>query len=187
MPRPNRTAYVILGLLADGPLSGYEIRQHIDEAIGYFWHESYGQIYPVLGRLDRRRLIRPVAGRARGARRRTRYGLTAAGRRALVRWLQTPPEPDTVRNEMLLKLFFGRNLPVAALRAHIEAFRERARRLHAYFADAETAIGAEVPKAKRLYWMLTLRSGQLVVEARLRWADEALARLAAGRPRRRSR
>ena len=45
------TAEALLGMLSLGPMSGYEIRQPIEESIGNFWRESFGQIYPTLKRL----------------------------------------------------------------------------------------------------------------------------------------
>ena len=45
------TPNALLGLLSLGPMSGYDIRQLIPRSIGYFWNESYGQIYPGLKRL----------------------------------------------------------------------------------------------------------------------------------------
>ncbi|MFW6201785.1 MAG: hypothetical protein ACOC8B_04355 [Gemmatimonadota bacterium] len=50
MGRGSRTRYVLLGVLAGGPKTGYEIKRMIDESIGHFWSESYGRIYPGLER-----------------------------------------------------------------------------------------------------------------------------------------
>ena len=49
------TPNALLGLLSLRPMSGYDIRQVISESIGYFWSESYGQIYPGLEAADRLR------------------------------------------------------------------------------------------------------------------------------------
>ena len=45
----SRTAYVVLGILAiHDNQSGYEIRKTIEQSVGFFWGESYGQLYPTL-------------------------------------------------------------------------------------------------------------------------------------------
>jgi DNA-binding PadR family transcriptional regulator len=45
--KQSQTSYVILGILAIHPnQSGYEIRQTIQQTVGFFWGESYGQLYP---------------------------------------------------------------------------------------------------------------------------------------------
>ena len=50
MAKENRSKYAVLGMLATGPKSGYDIKQTIETSIGHFWNESYGQIYPILKR-----------------------------------------------------------------------------------------------------------------------------------------
>ena len=100
------TARVILGLLAWRPRTGYEIKQVTDQSTRFFWGASYGQIYPELRRLEAAGL---VASRAepRGRVPRRVFSLTQAGREALDAWLEEPVEAYEVRDEGLLKLFFG--------------------------------------------------------------------------------
>ena len=73
---------VVLGLLALGPLSGYDIKTIVDRSTRFFWAASYGQIYPELRRLEQAGL---VAGESvpTGARPRRVYSLTAEGRKQL--------------------------------------------------------------------------------------------------------
>ena len=59
------TAYVILGMLAWGPLSGYDIKAVVDRSVRFFWAASYGQIYPELKRLSEAGLIEGEAEPAR--------------------------------------------------------------------------------------------------------------------------
>ena len=33
-------------------MSGYEIRSWIEEYLGYFWSEGWGQLYPALAHLE---------------------------------------------------------------------------------------------------------------------------------------
>lgn len=175
--KTNRTQWVILGLLAHEPMSGYDIRRAIDETIGFFWHESFGQIYPVLASLARRGLIRRSSARSDGPRRRRTYAITPKGRQALVTWLHQPPERETVRNELLLKTFFSHALPSPVLRSYIEAFLARQHTLADYYARGVEEIATVTDARQRRAWMLTVRAGQLVVDARIRWAKEALTML----------
>jgi DNA-binding PadR family transcriptional regulator len=128
------TAHVILGLLSSRDRTGYEIKAAVDRSTRFFWAASYGQIYPELKRLADAGM---VEGRPdpRGARRRTVYSLTAAGRRELQRWLAEPAETFELRDEGLLKLFFGDDLEPPAAVAAVAAKREHhaqiAGRLHA--------------------------------------------------------
>lgn len=58
----KKTRYVILGLLNEEPLSGYDIKKIIDIRMSFFWQESYGQIYPELSKLREEGLIELTAG-----------------------------------------------------------------------------------------------------------------------------
>jgi PadR family transcriptional regulator, regulatory protein AphA len=100
------TARVILGLLAWEPRTGYEIKQVTDRSTRFFWGASYGQIYPELRRLETAGLV-GSREEPRGRVPRRVYSLTEAGRRALDAWLETADESYEVRDEGLLKLFFG--------------------------------------------------------------------------------
>jgi PadR family transcriptional regulator, regulatory protein AphA len=110
----NPTAYVILGMLAWRPMSGYDIKAIVDNSTRFFWAASYGQIYPELRRLAEAGLVKgePESGSGRG---RTAYDLTAAGRRALRDWLSRPPETFEFRDEGLLKLFLAGAAPETAV------------------------------------------------------------------------
>src|SRR6201997_4319112 len=101
------TGRVILGRIALGRQTGYDIKQFVDKSTRHFWAASYGQIYPELKRLEDQGLIRgrqePTGGRSR-----TVYDLTEAGKDALHGWLRSDAEPvDELRDEGMLKLFFS--------------------------------------------------------------------------------
>src|ERR1700756_1053467 len=87
------TGRVILGMIAFGRTTGYDIKTFVDRTTRYFWAASYGQIYPELKRLEGQGLVRgrpePSGGRARQV-----YELTAAGTAALESWLADDSEPS---------------------------------------------------------------------------------------------
>src|SRR5256714_14014709 len=86
IPGLSPTGRVILGMIALGKRTGYEIKQLVDKSSRHFWAASYGQIYPELKRLEDAGLLvsedDPHGGRSRHA-----YSLTPAGKRALHDWL----------------------------------------------------------------------------------------------------
>jgi PadR family transcriptional regulator AphA len=125
------TGKVILGMLAARPRSGYEIKQLVDSTARFFWAASYGQIYPELKRLEEDGLI-SGSDSANGARQRTTYKLTAAGKKAAREWIAGPPQVFELRDEGLLELFFAGSIDPA--RAP-EIARERAARAAASAAQ----------------------------------------------------
>jgi DNA-binding PadR family transcriptional regulator len=175
----NATCYTILGLLSVQPdLSGYDIRKGIQQSIGYFWAESYGQIYPALKRMADEGLIALSKAGSRGRKRRQTYVITDAGRAALRQWLALPFHNEPPRNEFLLKLFFaGEASPDVAI-AHIQDLNERNRRWLVTIKTIEASIPTEQPSNPHLpYWMLTLSLGKALTSAALEWGEEALAAL----------
>ena len=191
MSNLNATSYTILGGLSVQPdLSGYDIRKGIQQSIGYFWAESYGQIYPALKRLADEGLIAPSKARPNGRKRRQTYVITDAGRAALRQWLALRFQNEPPRNEFLLKLFFaGEASPDVAI-AHIQDLNERNRRWLVTIKTIEASIPPEQPSNPHLpYWMLTLSMGKALTCAALEWGENALAALnsreasAAGSPR----
>ncbi|MGB6725767.1 MAG: PadR family transcriptional regulator [Terracidiphilus sp.] len=180
MSRLNTTSYTILGGLSIQPdLSGYDIRKGIQQSIGYFWAESYGQIYPALKRLSADGLIAPTKAESkpseRGRERQT-YVLTDAGRLALRQWLALPFHNEPPRNEFLLKLFLsGEAGPVVAA-AHVRDVNERNRRMLDVLKQIEASVPSEQEAHPHLrYWMLTLGLGKALTLAALDWGDKALA------------
>lgn len=175
--REKSTGFVVLGILAiGGDLSGYEIRQWVQQAIGFFWSESFGQIYPELRRLSAAKLIKALGDEgARGAK---RYRITAAGRDELRRWLQRAPHAERQRNELLLKLFFGAAAGASSARTFLsEAVRAQEKRVGAIQAAEELVIGEDRASDNLVYSLITILSGQFVYAARLEWARASLALL----------
>jgi DNA-binding PadR family transcriptional regulator len=113
----SSTAYVILGMLAWGPQSGYDVKSQVDKSVRLFWAASYGQIYPELKRLSEAGLIE---GESEGGRRRTVYRITDLGAEALEAWLAEEPQTFEARDEALLKLFLADAAPETAV-ASLEA------------------------------------------------------------------
>lgn len=125
----SATGRVILGMVARGVRSGYEIKQLVDRSTRHFWAASYGQIYPELRRLEQDGLIqgRPDPS---GARSKMIYELAPQGEEALRRWLLSGTGVVyELRDEAMLKLFFSDVEPGAALQT-VQAMRELHERKH---------------------------------------------------------
>jgi DNA-binding PadR family transcriptional regulator len=106
MSRLSATARVILGLLKFDPRTGYDVKRVTDFSTRFFWRASYGQIYPELRGLEASGLV-TVREEPHGRRPRRVYALTAEGERALHEWLLGDDDVYEVRDEGLLRLFFG--------------------------------------------------------------------------------
>src|SRR5215831_12932266 len=99
----------ILGLLAEEPLHGYEMKSRFEALLGQTWDVNIGQVYSTLQRLERDGLIEAVG--ERGDRGKLAYQATEAGRQQLAQWLNEPEiEPTTLRESLAVKLLLIRRL-----------------------------------------------------------------------------
>jgi len=112
-------------MLRLGSRTGYDIKQKIEISTRFFWGASYGQIYPELKRLTAAGLVEAEPD-PRGGLKRTAYSLTAAGEEVLHDWLTDHQANQLfeMRDEALLKLFFGDLLTTEELLANVTARRE---------------------------------------------------------------
>jgi PadR family transcriptional regulator AphA len=167
------TGRVILGMIALGKRTGYDIKAFVDKTARYFWAASYGQIYPELKRLEDQGLVRgrpePSGGRAR-----TVYELTDTGSAALERWLESDDEPSyELRDEGMLKLFFSDSLPERRVDV-VRAMRMRQERALAHLRSIEPHA-SEGPAGP----YLTLQMGIELTERAIEWCEATERRLAA--------
>ena len=166
------TGKVILGMLALGTQTGYDIKQFVDRSTRHFWAASYGQIYPELKRLEEQGLVlgraEPTGGRARMV-----YELTDAGRAALQGWLTSDNEPlYELRDEGMLKLFFSDALPEWRI-DNISAMRERHQRKLEALRAIEPKAGKGPPGP-----YLTLELGIELTQCFIDWCEATERRLA---------
>src|ERR1022692_4335134 len=117
--RSSSSMEVLLGLLTIESMSGYDLGLTIRGSVGHFWNESYGQIYPNLKKLAHDGLVSFKTERQKGKPDRRIYSITKKGRERLTEWIAIPPQPEIPRNEMLLKLFFGEQVPTQVLIGYV--------------------------------------------------------------------
>ena len=167
----DQTRMAVLGGLSMAPMTGYALREQIRGALGRFWAESFGQIYPALAALERDGLVRRLESTRPGS---STFAITPAGLLRLRQLLAEAPQPTTPRNGVLLRLFFGRQLGSDACRRLVSDARARAETELAEFRgirnELAVADGADAP-----YILLTVLAGEHSARATLAWADEALA------------
>ncbi|MCV2490862.1 PadR family transcriptional regulator [Geodermatophilus sp. YIM 151500] len=165
----NATAASLLGLLLDGPMTGWDLVAAAQRRIGDFWTLTQSQVYRELATMAADGLVEVGPP---GPRERKPHAITDRGREAFARWLDAEPAPDQVRIPLLLTLAFAPHLPPGRLAEVIAAQRAgHARRLEGYRAAREQlrAPGAPAVGAGRL---ATLEYGVRHEQAVLDWFDE---------------
>ncbi len=177
MARVSRTDLAVLGALSIEPMTGYAVRAGIQDVLGHFWSESYGQIYPTLARLEADGFVE----RRDGERPRSSvYALTASGGVRLRELLAVPDQPTPPRNGLLLRLFFGHVLGAEEAARLVSAQRDRAVAQLAGLAAARAEIDPGDEHGP--FALLTVSAGEHSARAAIAWTEEALVVLAGLHP-----
>ncbi len=171
--RNSKTQYVILGLLTEGPMTGYDIKKIIDIRFSFFWNESYGQLYPMLKALTDDKLI--TAEKSGEGRAKVTYAITPQGRMALKEWLEAPVEKETFRIELLLKMYFSGGTGTDVMKNHIQTYRETQLKQLAVLSGFEKELLSIADDHNNHRDVLRVVAfGQKAYSAYIEWCDETL-------------
>jgi DNA-binding PadR family transcriptional regulator len=160
----------VLGVIWQlGPCSPYDIRQHLAASPSTQWSASAGAIYPLVRKLEKRRLLRSK-DQATGKRKRRVYVITPAGKKVLQSWIGPPiaAHAITVAHDPLRTRarFLGVMTPMQRLawvRAALAAMDEVERRVTGWQGE----YGVDDP-----FLTLITRNGQIDVDSRRAWLRE---------------
>ena len=155
----------LLGLLAERPMSGYDLTKVFDSSLAYVWSAKHSQIYPELAKLKEEGLIEQVGEGPRG---RKAYAITDAGLHHVRTWL-AETEPDrSSRSEPFLRVFFLWLLDPDQAEAYVHKQVEyHAGLLHEYEEIADS--GEPITAADRSF-RIALEGGLRHERAMLDWA-----------------
>ena len=172
----TKTNYAILGILTLGPQSGYDIKKFIAHSIGHFWQESYGQLYPTLKNLVQQDMAEMQIKKNEGKPDKKVYTITEKGRTCLKTWLTEPVTTwPLIRNELLLKLFFGQEVDKHIAIDHIRNLKNKASAKKNELDAIYTMINNELKAYEgQRYWKITVLAGLHNYDAMIKWADESI-------------
>ncbi|MFC2049160.1 PadR family transcriptional regulator [Chlamydiota bacterium] len=165
----NKTRYAILGMLLDGPSSGYEIKSLMRRSTVYFWRESDSTIYPMLRVLaEEGKAVSEVA--YVGKKKKEIFSITEMGRMEFKAWFESPTSEETPRNEFLLKLFFA-----ADCMEMIRLFRERlekVEKINQEYKQIEERLENIADSPRKMIRLKALRYGMALLEAEIKWLND---------------
>jgi PadR family transcriptional regulator AphA len=157
--------FALLGLLARGPLSGYDIAAQLKAGVGPFWHARHSQIYPELARLEAAGLVSHERIQQHDRPDKKVFSVGPAGRAALVEWVTSPLKSDQVNDELTLRAYsvwLAEPAAAAAVfRAQAQQHREQLTRYEGFRLDMEQTWGPELgnPAAPQFATYATLQRG----------------------------
>ncbi len=165
----------ILGLLAQRPRHGYELRATFEALIGgeQNWEVKPAQIYTTLSRLEEGGLVTQTAIEQDGGPEKRIYDLTPAGRTELESWFNVAVEDEPQRDEFFLKLMLSLNNEAVDPDRVIQVQRSRLyQELHRVTSQRQ-----ELDPRRELAQIFLLDKAAMHLEADLRWLDMIEGRL----------
>ena len=102
---------VCLGMLTDGPASGYDLKKCFESSFGHFFPAGYGSIYPALATLARNGMVEFEEVPQDGKPDRKVYTITEKGREELMKGLSNSKPTHKVRSEFLAMMCFAHLMP----------------------------------------------------------------------------
>lgn len=164
--------HALLGLLAQGPASGYDLTHQFQAALGTVWPAQHPKIYAELGKLDSDGFIELDS---RGPRGRKAYRLSDSGLKELRRWLSEEDVDHTLRLEPVLRSFFFDLMTPEQLTAHLTAevtfFSAVAGQLREFAAAKDRGDFGNSPHTQSL--RIAIEAGVRLYDALADWAEWA--------------
>lgn len=162
----NKTRYAILGVLLEGPTTGYEIKSLMGRSTAYFWRESDSTIYPMLKVLaEEGKVFSKVV--YIGKKKKEVFSIAETGRVEFKTWLESPTGSETPRNEFLLKLFF-----ITDREEMIRLFQERlekAEKVYEEYKKIEERLENLTDSPQKAIRLKALRYGIAYLALEIQW------------------
>ncbi len=173
--------YFILGLLAQQPMSGYDVKGYLGSLDWLVGSPSFGSVYPSLHALLGDGLVDVEVIQNEDRPSRKVYSITEAGTRVLQKWISKPLDPSGSLKAFLMRLMLANSLSYDDL---VACLRRRRSQVAAYRASLEPATEAH-DKALRSGQDLAFDFALTAARTEIAWLDRALECLSQERSRER--
>lgn len=166
--------YALLGLLAESPKYGYEIKQNFESTLGNVWSVSYGQLYPTLRRLSELGWVTKKTAPGKKAAEKNIYFITDTGKKVLDEWLLKPLRFSyKVKDEFTLKFLFFKKLPKDKVLEYLKMQQKKTLLQRESFQRTLVSIRDEID----YYLQAIIRKGVIHLEAENQWLEEVITDL----------
>ena len=169
--------HILLGLLREQPMTGYELKKTIDSTVGFFYRTSFGSLYPALRRLEEKEyvIVEEVKGDSKNKK---MYTLQKDGEVAFVEWLKQPLKSS--KNEHLLRIFFLDYLDEEKQNFLLKEYQNKLKSERHKLKEVEKIVIGEleeITNPQDFYYRLSvLQYGVRHFEMELDWLEDIIRR-----------
>lgn len=162
--------HFILGLLTQRSMSGYDVKQSLENLCWLIGSPSFGSLYPALHSLSEDGLASMDVIHSGDKPPRKVYTITDKGRKALEEWLHQSMDSETSQKAFLMRLMLASNLSRPGLIAYLQ-------QRHARVAEYQEALQVQ-EETSDLGQRLAYDYGLAIATAELAWLDRMLEKIA---------
>ena len=165
----SATSYVVLGLVAERPSTGYDLAAFAEGSIAQFFPLTRSHIYSELDRLGRLGLLAATEVEAERSATKRLYEITEPGLDVLRAWLDDSSlPPERQRNLFLVRVFFGDRMSRERIEELLGAYECAAR---AWCDDLTELADGLADRPESTFRRATAMFGVEQMQAKLRWLD----------------
>jgi len=170
MARAVSIRHLILGLLSQQPMSGYDIKRFLKSLSWLVDSPSFGSIYPTLRALQEDGLVTMEEVLRQGKQPRKIHTITEAGRQALREWVDQPSSPDVSLKTFLMRLILAGSFSHTGLIVHLQQRRSQIGVHYATLKQIMETLDEMADSGQRL----TFDYGLALATVELAWLDSKL-------------
>jgi len=160
--------FIIIGMVLDKPLTGYDIKKYIEDGIGVFYKASYGSLYPSLKKITEKGCLTMFEDEQSG-RQKKYYKITEKGKEAFFEWLSNPVDLNDNMNNHLVKVYFFDRLPAETRSRQLQEFELKNLNYLRKLQALEKHFGKMEQKDCFYYKLSTLYYGICIVQDNIKW------------------
>jgi len=165
--------YLILGILSQQAMSGYDIKRFLESLGWLIGSPSFGSLYPTLHTLRKDDLVVMNIIASEDKPPRKIYSITKTGKQALQDWSDQPVLPSVSLKSFVMRLLLGSNFSPLGLLTHLEQRRLQVATHQADLAKATKDLDDTADIGQRLAFEYSLA----LANAELAWLNNALEQL----------
>ena len=180
--------HALLTALLEKPSSGSDLAQRFDRSLGHFWHATHQQIYRELARMEQAGWVESLPVESGRGRKRA-YRILPEGHAELTRWVGARAEPQSLRDEMMVRLRAEAALGshglgdhqhsteglVDELQRRLQLHQEKLALYHQFEARGFNHPENPRPAREQALKQLVLQAGIQYEESWVYWCEQALA------------
>lgn len=166
--------YVILGILMESPMSGYDLKKVAEQTIGMFFKMSYGSLYPTLKALTKSGEI--TEQETLNSKNKKIYTLTDQGKASFVNWLAEPLQSN--KKEYMVKIFFYDYLDQETRHTNLRVYQAQTYKKMMEMKGLQDIVNEElasIPNKEDYYYRVsTMYYGLQFYEMELAWLNKII-------------